>query len=288
MGSNLPVAGVGEQGLVTEFPPRPTFAQRIQRAHDLAEAYPSASEILNFYAQLAYHQQHVFDCLRETSNADVILSSNERWPLVIDVLLLHFPGFARSVAGIAPYPMSARASELALAGSAEQVQLLTSFWIDRLPEREFASVTDRCIAMSFLQPYAELLASLRERAPVASFPGICPVCGSEPVCGVLRDRGHGAGRSLVCSLCMTEWSFLRVACPACGENRFESLPVFTSDNLPQVRVDACDTCLHYLKTVDMTTDGLAVPAVDELAGVTLDLWATARGYRRLTLNLVGF
>jgi FdhE protein len=282
------VAGIGEQGLVPEFPPRPTFAQRIQRAHDLAEAHPSASEILNFYARLAFHQQHVFDCLHDSAKTSEILSSNDKWPLAIDLLLPHFPGFARSVAQIAPPPMSARASELAAADSAEPTLLLTNFWVDRLPEEEFASPADRCIAMSFLQPYAELLASLREPPPVASSPGICPVCGSEPVCGVLRDRGHGAGRSLVCSLCMTEWSFLRVVCPACGEDRFESLPVFTSEHFPQVRIDACDTCLHYLITVDMTKDGLAIPAVDELAGVTLDLWASERGYRRRTRNLVGF
>jgi len=86
---------------------------------------------------------------------------------------------------------------------------------------------------------------------------------------------------------MTEWNFLRVVCPACGEDRFESLPVFTSDDLLHVRVDACDTCRHYVKTVDMTKDGLAVPIVDELAAVALDVWAKEHGYQKLTTNLAG-
>ena len=85
---------------------------------------------------------------------------------------------------------------------------------------------------------------------------------------------------------MQEWGFLRVACPACGEDRFESLPVFTPEGT-HLRVDACDTCHHYLKTIDMTRDGLAVPVIDELAAVSLDLWAAEKGYKKLTPNLAG-
>src|SRR5215472_2682186 len=281
MGSNFPLA-IGDQALSPEFPPRPNFAQRIQRAHDLAETHPSASEILTFYARLASHQQHLFDCLHELNEVGEISSSANPLTLALDLLLPQFPAFAKSIAEIAPFPMSTRAADLAIAGSPEQSELLTSFWANRPQEQEPASTIDRCVVLTFLQPYAELLASLREHPPSIPSAGVCPICGSASVCGVLRDRAHGAGRSLVCSLCMTEWSFLRVVCPACGEDRFESLPVFTSEHFPQVRIDACDTCLHYLITVDMTKDGLAIPAVDELAGVTLDLWASERGYRRRT------
>ena len=86
---------------------------------------------------------------------------------------------------------------------------------------------------------------------------------------------------------MQEWSFLRVACPSCGEDRFESLPVFTTAEIANVRVDACDTCKHYIKTVDMTKDGLSVPIVDELAAASLDLWVKENGYLKLSPNLVG-
>jgi formate dehydrogenase maturation protein FdhE len=37
----------------------------------------------------------------------------------------------------------------------------------------------------------------------------------------------------------------------------------------------------------MTKDGLAVPIVDELAAVSLDLWAADNGYQKLTPNLAG-
>ena len=42
----------------------------------------------------------------------------------------------------------------------------------------------------------------------------------------------------------------------------------------------------YVKTIDLTRDGLAVPVVDDLASVTLDLWARERGYQRLYPNLL--
>ena len=57
--------------------------------------------------------------------------------------------------------------------------------------------------------------------------------------------------------------------------------------LPHVRVEACDTCKRYLKSVDLTTNGLAVPVVDEIAAAPLDLWAAEHGYQKIELNLLG-
>ena len=38
----------------------------------------------------------------------------------------------------------------------------------------------------------------------------------------------------------------------------------------------------------MTVDGRAVPLVDEVAAVALDLWATEHGYKKIEPNLMGF
>ena len=64
------------------------------------------------------------------------------------------------------------------------------------------------------------------------------------------------------------------------------MPVYTADTQAHARIDACDTCRTYIKTIDLTKDGLAVPAVDDLATLPLDLWARERGYRRLYPNLL--
>jgi formate dehydrogenase maturation protein FdhE len=50
-------------------------------------------------------------------------------------------------------------------------------------------------------------------------------------------------------------------------------------------VDACESCHTYLKTIDLSKSGLAVPVVDELATIPLSLWAQEKGYRKLQPNL---
>ena len=114
----------------------------------------------------------------------------------------------------------------------------------------------------------------------------CPACASLPVAAALREEGHGGRRSLVCSLCFAEWDYLRIQCPGCKENRFDALPVYTADASGNARIDACDTCRTYIKTIDLTRDGLAVAPVDDLATLPLDLWARDHGYRRLYPNLL--
>jgi FdhE protein len=103
----------------------------------------------------------------------------------------------------------------------------------------------------------------------------------------LRPEGDGGKRSLICSLCSTEWDIGRIVCPACGEETVEKLAVYTTDLFPHVRVEACDTCRYYIKTVNLTKNGRAVPVVDELAAIPLDLWAQQHAYVKLRANMPG-
>jgi FdhE protein len=143
---------------------------------------------------------------------------------------------------------------------------------------------------AILQPHAESAAAAlgddRNASPATPGSRRCPACGGAPVVAALREEGHGARRVLICGLCASEWGFPRVQCPVCAEGRFDALPVYTADGTEHVRVDACDSCRTYIKTVDLTKDGLAVPVVDDLATLPLDLWARDRGYHRLHPNLL--
>jgi len=136
-----------------------------------------------------------------------------------------------------------------------------------------------------------LQAQSEERAHSATIPaGVqpqCPFCGEKPVAAVLRPEGDGGKRFLLCSQCFTEWEFRRLLCPNCGEEDKDKLPVYTAEEFPHVRVEACDTCHVYLKAIDLTKNGLAVPEVDELATAALDLWAGEHGYTKLQANLFG-
>jgi FdhE protein len=91
----------------------------------------------------------------------------------------------------------------------------------------------------------------------------------------------------MCSLCATEWNYGRILCPACGEGSETRLAIYIAEELPHMRVEACDACHVYIKTVDLTKNGHAVPVVDEIAAVPLDLWAHEKGYKKLQPNLLG-
>jgi FdhE protein len=115
----------------------------------------------------------------------------------------------------------------------------------------------------------------------------CPFCGDGPLAAVLRPEGEGAKRYLLCSLCLTEWEFRRMLCPNCGEENHEKLPVYTTKEFPHIRIEACDSCRHYVKAIDLTVEGRAVPEVDDLAAIALDLWATEHEYSKIYPNILG-
>lgn len=113
----------------------------------------------------------------------------------------------------------------------------------------------------------------------------CPYCQA-PAVSLLREAGHGARRSQVCGVCLAESPAPRLGCRACGEQRVEALPIFRSEATEPARIDACDTCHAYVKTIDLTRDGAACPIADDLASVSLDLWAREHGYHRVRPNLL--
>ena len=81
--------------------------------------------------------------------------------------------------------------------------------------------------------------------------------------------------------------YYRFVCPGCGEQDKDSLPIYTASDFDHVRVDACDRCKTYIKSVDLTRNGHAIPVVDELATVALNIWAENQGYSKLEANLLG-
>jgi FdhE protein len=61
--------------------------------------------------------------------------------------------------------------------------------------------------------------------------------------------------------------------------------VYSASKFEVVRVESCETCGTYIKTVDLTKNGLAIPEVDELAAIALTLWADEQGYTKISRNI---
>jgi uncharacterized protein YbaR (Trm112 family) len=143
-----------------------------------------------------------------------------------------------------------------------------------------------------LQPYAEWLAATGvcpSGRDLLHGRCACPFCGGPPQLSILQSGADadGGGRELLCATCRTAWPLRRILCPHCGEEDERRLGYFHSGAFDHLRVDACETCRHYLKTVDLTRLGRAAPLVDEVAGAALDLWAREQGYEKIELNLLG-
>jgi formate dehydrogenase maturation protein FdhE len=60
-----------------------------------------------------------------------------------------------------------------------------------------------------------------------------------------------------------------------------------ASELPQIRVRTCERCRRYLHIVRADVDSEVIPEVDEIAALSLDVWARAQGYEKIFPNLVG-
>jgi FdhE protein len=187
----------------------------------------------------------------------------------------------------APVALAKAANQMVLLPSDSWIASLEAYWKHAGKYDQQVGVFAHFLPRAFLQPYAEFRAALMPQVPIVITVRVCPLCGSRPLMGVLRVEGDSGKRFLLCSFCSQEWEFRRIHCPTCGEQAETKLPVYVAEQLPHIRVEACDTCKSFLTTVDLTKDGHAVPLVDDLSAIPLTLWAHEHGYSRLQPNLLG-
>jgi FdhE protein len=274
-----------------------TWERRIERAEELAGSVPHAQQILLFYAQVLKWQHQMFRHISAASDARRLTGSLE-----IDhpVLLDHFASLLTLVQRHGSETLAAQANELA-ANRDSWRSLLASYW-------NGGQDCDVFFARACLQPYLELLAN-RQAQPfdssLAVFTGPradaevqphrrCPFCGRKPQLALLSNEtdmpgvagsAEGGRRFLMCGDCLTLWPYQRIACAYCPEVVPYKLAYYAAQDMPHIRVECCESCEHYIKSIDLTQDQRPVPLVDELAAMPLDLWAKERGYTKIRPNL---
>ncbi|MBW2636778.1 MAG: formate dehydrogenase accessory protein FdhE [Deltaproteobacteria bacterium] len=107
--------------------------------------------------------------------------------------------------------------------------------------------------------------------------GYCPICSREPKIGELKDEE--GRRYLFCSQCGLEWPYKRVKCPFCGNEDQQELAYFTIEDEEKYRVDVCNECKRYIKTVDLRNTKEAVNLdIEDIATLHLDILANDEGY----------
>jgi FdhE protein len=253
------------------------FADRKRRATELASRYTYAAEPLRLVAALADAQADAFERARgERPSFDGL------------------PSFvvSRSLPSVMEATMAAGTETLREA-------VLTRFHdgdLEGIVRAWLAGAeqdgTDTFLARAATSPVLEALPSLGEQLRAGTDERRCPSCGGLPQLAIFSDTGEALAtgpRKLVCSRCSSEWIYPRMVCVSCRETGGANMPILADEShLPHLRVDACDVCKAYLVTVDMRKDPRAVPLVDEIVALPLDLIAAERGYTKITRNVVGF
>ncbi len=264
------------------------YDARIERAEKLIAEKSSASELLSFYRRVASFQKSlVTEIARSALPRETPQFGSVRGNLDLTLLLPHFRTFLSIVEQNSPNALAASARELAGMTPDSWVVLLTEYWENGGLSDQPIGAFEQFFSRAFLQPYAAYVAGRMATPPVHVTPRACPLCGGQPLLGVLRVEGDGGKRFLICSFCGNEWGFRRILCPTCGEEDEKKLPVYVAEQFPHIRVETCDTCMFFVRTIDLTKDGHAVPVVDDLAAIPLTLWAHEHGYSRLQANLLG-
>ena len=265
------------------------YDARMQRADRLSSPYSGATEFLEFYKHVASFQKLLHANIAASSQFRPSrgLALGVREELDLALLLPYFRGYLSTIEQHAPAALAESARQMVLQPTESWIASLEAYWKHAGVYDQQVGAFAQFLPRAFLEPYAEFRGALTPRAPLVGTTRLCAVCGSRPLLGILRPEGDGGKRFLVCSFCLQEWEFRRILCPTCGEEAEDKLPIYISEDTPHIRVEACDTCKFYLRTIDLTKDGNAIPLVDDLAAIPYSLWAHEQGYTRLQPNLLG-
>ncbi len=262
---------------------------RIRRATNLKETYPFAADILTFYGRICAIQQQLAKELERKLPRGVVARDvgTLREQLDVDAVLPFVKEALTELLPESPGPIAEYVKEYLRGSRERQAASLQRYVTQGGTDEAVADSREELVARIVIDPYAELLAAKQAAPAIGPAGNLCPHCAARPLAGVLRVEGDGGKRFLLCAFCATEWEFRRIYCAYCGEAREQSLPVFVAEKFPQIRVEACDTCRHCIRSVDLTKDGRAIPVVDDLAAIPLALWADECGYERIHGNLLG-
>jgi FdhE protein len=277
------------------------FAAHRKRADVLRDRHPYAAEMLTLYLALLHSWEEAWRAARaEQPDARELAGWAAKRVL---------PRVVQATVEFGPRPLATAVGEIGANGSAEP--LLTGW----LAGDELGPV-ERYLARAVLRGPLEVVDAATACAadPAPRGGRNCEHCGGLPQLSFRSsadDALVSGRRYLACTRCGGTWNFSSSTCASCGETTGARRTVFaehrdgavvgrrnghTADDgptgdpplFPHLRIESCDSCQRYLIDVDMGQDARAVPEVDELTAVPLDLYASERGLSKIAPNLMGF
>ncbi len=269
--------------------------QITKAAWSLKELRPAYGAILDFYKQIFIVQEDSKDKIQidpiQISDEMLLIKANEGFPLVnisefgIDakaskMLLIKICSIIKESSG----DMASSARAILEAIDAEEFDLDSLFFAllgedDSIFEKtakkhaikkgDLAFIVYNSIKPSLSLGAEQLSAYLDKNKPWGK--GYCPICGSPP--GLSMFQGEGE-RFLLCAFCWHKWSSRRLYCPFCDNTDTKTLNYFFSEDEKEYRVDLCNKCKKYIKTIDTRkTERIIYPPLEHVATLHLDIKA---------------
>jgi FdhE protein len=280
------------------------WAGRRRRAEELLDRWPFAAEVLTLYRAVAAVQEQAFAAAQAAPPDPTAV------PAYVAQRVL--PEVIAATAASGPPRLAGRVAERFHTLHAESV---VAQWLagEELP------AVDRYLARAAAAPVLEALGPAAGSACAGPRDKRhCPNCGGLPQLSWTKLSPEDLvtpRRHLECGRCASTWSYPRLTCAACGEDDPSLLTTFGEEaardrgdggpairgaagphaaspvgpamHFPHMRVDACWACSRYLLHIDLRRDPRAVPLVDEMAAIPLDLYARERGMGKIQPNLMG-
>jgi FdhE protein len=263
---------------------------------------PAYEKLLNFYYKIITEQEVVRSSLAIQTPPINLEHMKEGFPLLEKSdFILDIPSSTRlfeSICNIAKnenekMKENIQAIEEAKAINALNLKdLLKRFYDDSFIETVAGEFNIDSVILKFLifesvQPsLAANVKSIGNRIDLKNWlRGYCPICGSMPQISLLKDEGQ---RFCLCSLCGFEWPSERLKCPFCENRDHNKLHYFYAEGYEARRVDLCDNCHQYIKTVDARKlDYEPDLAIEDIATIHLDILASEKGFKRPAPGLWG-
>lgn len=247
---------------------------RLEFFRGLWEAQAACAEK---YADSVAYQVPSTDELKDLSDRSASVLSEFPASIQTDALVSTIDQIASLMAAFEQFEEGARealtkvrwdrivgASDLVLAGSdpAAYVDACESLLVDDGLSVDAARIGASAVSLSLralLQRAAEEIQAARLSGKADQpYPTHCPVCASPA--GVARVGGggktKGRSRTLWCPQCGCVWDFERVRCARCGTQNQGHLHFFNVEGDDNHRIQTCDECGGYIRTVYEEDDPL--------------------------------
>ena len=252
------------------------WARRRRRARQLLDRHGFAAQLLRLYGELLDVQERAFLATLDDAPSPSTLPVYVARQVMKDV--------ADTTVAFGPAALAAAVQERL--GAADPAAFVAA-WL----AGQSQSPVEQYLARAASAPVLEALGPAAAAAcrPPGGDAG-CPRCGGLPQVSYLSESPEAlvsGPRMLQCCRCAESWVHPRMTCVGCGEQTTAKLPIFAdADRFPHLRADGCESCRRYIITVDLRKDAEAVPIVDELVALPLDLYVQERGFAKITPNLM--